>query len=83
MVAENKKHHGPAHGIIIFILVVSLVYVIVMFEMAKSKTGIFSKYVIPTPPESFFHPLGDVTPMTPDEIRIKNTVIMNSLNIAS
>ena len=67
-------------GILIFILVIIIVYVIVMFEFYKNESFIFTPYKPPPPPGNAFYPLGNVTPMTADEIEQRNAIIIGSTN---
>ncbi|MEM4260074.1 MAG: hypothetical protein QXG00_02460 [Candidatus Woesearchaeota archaeon] len=76
-----QKSKAISIGILIFLLLVIIIYVIVMFEMYKYQKFIFAPYTPPTPPSKFFYPLGIVTPMTQEEIDIRNKVIKASLNI--
>lgn len=65
-------------GILISILVIIIVYVIVMFELYKKQTFIFTPYIPPSPPPNSFYPLGSTTPMTSEEIDQRNAIIMGS-----
>jgi len=55
------KNKGVCIGILIGILVISIIYTIVMFELYKNRTFIFTPYIPPKPPlgESPFYPNGD------------------------
>ncbi|MEM2986600.1 MAG: hypothetical protein QXV60_00665 [Nitrososphaerota archaeon] len=74
-------HTGISVGILVFILIVMIVYSILMFEFYKNHTFIFSPYKPPDPPVKFFRPLGEVIPMTQEEIETRNNIIKNSMNI--
>ena len=58
MVIKNK---GACIGILIGILVISIIYTIVMFELYKNRTFIFTPYIPPKPStdETPFYPNGD------------------------
>jgi hypothetical protein len=73
---------GLCIGILIFIFIIMIVYVIVMFECARKQSFIFKKYVPKTPPGSSFHPLGGVRPLTQEEIDQRNKIIAASTGIA-
>jgi len=70
-------------GIMIGLAAICIAYVIAMFVTFKNKTGIFTPYVRPTPPETHWSPRGTVTPYTPEEFEQKNNAILESLNRAS
>ena len=55
-----------------------MVYAVVMFELYKHQAFIFAPYTPPTPPSNHFYPLGDVTPMTQEEIDFRNAIIRSS-----
>lgn len=76
---------GISIGILIFILLLIIVYVIVLFEAFKQQKFIFSPYIPPSPPkeQNAFYPLGNVRPLTQEEIDNRNRIIRNSLNIAT
>ena len=76
--SENSGTRGFSIGIMIFIFVVAIIYVIVLFELYKQKRFIFAPYVPPTPPAPFFYPLGKITPLTQEEIDHRNAVIAAS-----
>lgn len=67
-------------GIVVFLLVVVIAYTIFMFEMYKQQKFIFTPYVPPTPSEPYFYPLGNVTPLTAEEIEQRNKIINDSIN---
>lgn len=69
-----------AIGILIFILITIIVYVIVMFELYKKQTFIFTPYTPPPPPPNSFYPLGSITPLTHEEIDQRNAIIQGSTN---
>lgn len=70
---------GIAIGILIFILIVMMIYVIIMFELYKQQKFIFAQYTPPTPPSNHFYPLGNVTPLTQEEIDHRNAIIRASV----
>lgn len=74
---------GISVGILIFILISMIVYVIVLFELYKQQTFIFAPYTPPTPPSNYFYPLGKVTPLTPVQIEQRNAVIRASIGTTS
>ena len=69
---------GISVAILIFILLIIIIYVIVLFELYKQKRSIFSTYTPPTPPSPFFYPLGNVRPMSQEEIDRRNAIIRAS-----
>jgi flagellar basal body-associated protein FliL len=73
---------GISIGILIFILIVVIVYVIVIFELYKQQKFIFAPYTPPTPPSNHFFPLGNVTPLTQEQIEHRNAIIRASVGIA-
>lgn len=70
---------GWSIGIIVFILLVSIAYVLVLFECYKNKTFIFAPYTAPPPPANTFYPLGEIIPLTQEQIDQRNTIIRNSI----
>lgn len=56
------------------LFVIIIVYAVVMFELYKKKTFIFTPYV-PVKPSDAFFPLGKITPMTQEEIDERNEFI--------
>jgi len=69
-------------GILIFILITIIIYVIVMFELFKQRKFIFAPYVPPPPPTNSFYPLGAVSPLTQEQIDQRNAIILASVGIA-
>lgn len=67
-------------AILLFMLLVLVIVAIVIFETYRSQTFIFAPYVPPTPPSGTFYPLGEITPLTPDEIATRNAIIQDALN---
>jgi len=80
MISASK---GVTIGILIFILFVIALYVIVMFELFKKQSFIFSKYTPPTPPSPYFYPLGNVTPLSQEQINARNAAILASTGTAT
>ena len=78
-----QSNTGICVGILIFILITMMIYVIVMFELYKNHSFIFSKYNPPAPQSSAnaFYPLGKITPMTQEQIEQRNAIIRASTNI--
>lgn len=74
----SSKSKHICVGILIFILVVIVIYVLVMFELFKNQAFIFKPYVPPAPPENSFYPLGKVTPLSQEDIDARNEIILNS-----
>lgn len=70
-------------GILIVILVIMIVFAVVMFETYKNDTFIFTPYTPPPPPPNTFFPLGNVTPMTQEEIAARNAIILGSAGTAT
>lgn len=70
-------------GILIFLLILIIVYVIVMYELYKNHAFIFAPYTPPPPSSNAFHPLGNVSPLTQEQINQRNAIIMASLNTAT
>lgn len=68
-------------GILIGIIIIIIIYVIVLFELYKQKRFIFAPYVPPNPPDRYFYPLGNVTPLTQEEIEQRNAIIRASSGI--
>lgn len=68
--------------IVVLLILVSIIYLAVIFEFYKKKEYIFSPYIPSTPPASSFHPLGSVTPLTPQQIEDRNAIINNHLRSA-
>ena len=66
-------------GIIIAMVIVVIIYALVLFECYKSKTFLFAPYAQPTPPGSYFYPLGSVTQLTQEEIDQRNQIINASI----
>ena len=60
-----------------------IVYAIVMFEIYKNQTFIFTPYQQPAPPPNTFRPLGNVTPLTQEEINQRNALIRASTGTAT
>lgn len=69
---------GISIGILIFVLVIMIAYVIFMFEMYKSKKFIFGPYKQPTPSTPHFYPLGKITALSQEEIDHRNKIIKAS-----
>ena len=78
-----KSTKAISVGILIFVLLVIIIYVIVMFELYKNKAFIFSPFTPSPPPANSFYPLGSVTPMTQEEIDQRNAIITASRGTAS
>lgn len=74
----NGSVKGWSIGILIIILIIIIIYVIVMFELFKKKKFIFAPYTPPPAPPNSFYPLGNITPMTQDEIDQRNAIIKAS-----
>ena len=70
-------------GIIIFIFILMIIYIIVMFELYKRDLFIFAPYTPPTPKTKHFYPLGSVTKMTQEEIERRNEVIRASVKASA
>ena len=64
--------------IIGLILLTIIAYVIAMFECYRNKTFIFSTFT-PSPPPNSFYPLGQITPLTQEEIETRNELIRGSV----
>lgn len=81
-ITDNNR--GICVGIVIFIVVTIIIYIIVMYELYRNNSFIFTIYPKPTPPASAnaFYPLGTVTPLTADEIAMRNKIINESAMIA-
>lgn len=62
--------------IIIFVLVI--IYAIVMYEMAKNKTGIFSLYK-PEPTFDALRPMGETIPLTQEDIDKRVNLVAKAL----
>lgn len=69
-------------GILVTLLIIVIIYAIVMFETFKNQSFIFTPYIPPTPPSNHFYPLGDVRPLTQEEIDQRNRVICLSAGAA-
>lgn len=69
--------------ILIVVLVIMIVYALIMFETYKNDTFIFTPYTPPAPPPNTFFPLGNVTPMTQEEIAARNAIILGSAGAAT
>lgn len=65
-------------GIVIAILLLIIIYAVALFETYKYRTFIFAPYVRPTPPGPHFFPLGNVRPLTQEEIEQRNAIICAS-----
>lgn len=79
---------GICIGILIAILIVIIIYVIAMFEFYKNRTFIFTPYTPKNPPSDTkaFYPLGQITPLTQEQIDERNKIINASIsgaNVAS
>lgn len=72
-------------GVLILILVIIMVYSLVMYELFRRQSFIFAPYEPPAPPADLypFHPLGNVTPMTQEEIDTRNQIIIDSTAAAA
>lgn len=68
--------------ILVFILLTVIIYVIVMFELYKNQTFIFSPYTPPVPQTPHFYPLGAVHPLSQEDINQRNAIIMASTGVA-
>lgn len=80
MVTSTTK--AISTGIILFILLTIIIYVIVMFELYKNRLSIFAQYVPPPPPSNHFFPQGTVTPLSQEEIESRNAIILASIGAA-
>jgi hypothetical protein len=70
-------------GILIVVLVIMIVFALVMLETYKNDTFVFTPYTPPPPPANTFFPLGNVTPLTQEEIEARNAVILSSAGAAT
>lgn len=64
--------------LIIIIFVIIIVYTVVMYEMAKNKTGIFALYT-PVPTFDALRPMGETIPLTQEEINQRADIVAKSL----
>lgn len=62
-------------GILVVLLILTIVYIIVIFEAAKNQTLIFAPYTPPDPTVSHFRPLGEIRELTQEEIDRRNEII--------
>lgn len=62
-------------GLMIFLGVAGVLYIIILYETYKNSNFIFTTYQPPTPPDNSFYPLGSVVAMSQDEIDNKNEII--------
>lgn len=65
-------------GILIAVIVLIIIYVVVLFELYKNQEFIFATYSPPTPPSNYFYPLGEIIPLTQEEIEHRNALIRAS-----
>lgn len=75
--------NGISVAILIIILIILIIYVVVMFELYKQQTFIFSPYTPPTPTSNHFYPLGAVHPLTQEQINQRNSIILASVGTAT
>lgn len=75
--------HAASVVILILVLIIMIVFALVMFETYKNDTFIFTPYTPPAPPANTFFPLGNVTPMTQEEIAARNAIILGSSGTAT
>lgn len=69
---------GIITGILIFLVITLIIYVIVIYETYKKQTFIFAPYTPPPAPNNAIY-MATVTQMTPDEIAERNAVINAAL----
>jgi hypothetical protein len=71
---DPKKIKHISVGILVTLLILMVIYIIVIFVCFNKKTFIFAPYTPAPPPESSkpFYPLGEITPLSPEEICTKN-----------
>lgn len=71
---------GFTIAIYVGLALISIVFVIYFFFSWNSGTGVFAPYHRPDPPTGLkaFYPLGTVTPLTPEEIKLRNEIITAS-----
>lgn len=62
------------------ILAVLAIYVGIMLVFFFTKSGPFTPYVRPEPPEPHFYPVGTVTPLTDQQIQARNDIIRKNLS---
>ncbi len=65
-------------AILISLIVIMIIYVIILFELYKQQEFIFAPYSPPVPPSNYFYPLGEITPLTQEEIEHRNAIIRGS-----
>lgn len=61
-------------GILIFLLITLIIYIIVIYESYKRQTFVFTPYTSPPPPSNAIS-MGDITQLTPDQIQQRNNYI--------
>lgn len=78
VVDEKKSKTDPktikhiSVGILVTLLILMIIYIIVIFVCFNKKVFIFAPYTPPPPPANSFYPLGEITPMSQEEICTKN-----------
>jgi hypothetical protein len=79
MALDTKK---ISVGILIVMGIISIIYFIVLFECYKNKTFIYADYVPPPPPadQNPFFPLGQITPLDPEQVAARSDYINTYLN---
>lgn len=74
---------GWSIAILVALLIIFIAYVVLLFELYKNQTFIFTPYKQAEPPANTFRPLGTVTPLTQEEINQRNAIIKASTGTAS
>jgi hypothetical protein len=65
-------------GILIFLIISLIVYIIVIYECYKRQIFIFTPYQPPPAPSNAIY-MGTITQLTPDEIQTRNDAIEQAL----
>lgn len=67
-------------GIIVFSLII---YVLIIYLMYTNSSYIFLPYEQPEPPEESFFPLGEIRPLSQEEIDARNEIINANVDVSS
>jgi flagellar basal body-associated protein FliL len=70
---------GVVIGIMLVLLLLLVVYAIALFLLYRDQKLFFAPYKAPTPPGPAFYPLGNVTPLTQEQINQRNALIQAAL----
>ena len=70
-------------GIFVTVLILSIIYVIFIFECYHNKILIFKPYVSPPLKSNAFYPLGTITALTPQQIQERQDMYNDYINQTS